>query len=460
MATEQQKQPEIITLSADKSQVTEVQSLCVNCYKQGTTRLMLTEIPYFRDILLAHFQCPYCHYENTEVEQTSPIQDHGMKFTLKVENIKDLSRQIVKSDHCSINFPSIGFEIPSTAQSSSLNTLEGFIENSIEAMNSILVQLIPTGDDYKKINSIVESLNKMKKVEEPYIVEIDDPSGNSFVQNLCVPKEDPQINTVVYIRNFEQNKAIGLIAENQTEITPADIDYDDKTSRQLVPEHKNTAATRTGLPDAIDQSTIPSSNNDIAELDEMCQSCGHMAKVRMLITQIPYFKEVTIMAFSCDTCGYRSNEVKCGGPVSPKAKKLIFKPKDVDDLSRSFLKSDTASVEIPEIGIELQPGTLGSKFTTVEGFIKDLADNFENMPFLHGDSAEKDQEDKVDALIDNLKKMRKMELPFTLIVDDPMANSYIQDPYYPEKDPCCEEFDYERTNEQNDDLGLNDMVVD
>ena len=454
----EQKTPEIITLSAD-SEVTEVESLCVNCYQTGKTRLMLTNIPFFRDILLSHFQCPHCFYENTHIEQTTPIQDHGIKYTLFVKNIKDLSRQIVKSDNCSINFPSIGFEIPYTAQASSLNTLEGFIENSINAMQYILQQLDPSGDDFKRIFEVVKELESMKNAEEEYVVEIDDPTGNSFVQNLCVPKSDPQIIISSYIRSFEQNKQIGLIAENQDEVTPAS-DFDERTSRQLVPQHKNALSTRLGLPEGIDESVIPSRSEDIVELDEPCQFCQNMSKVRMMITHIPFFKEVTIMAFSCDKCGYRSNEVKCGGAVSQYAKRFTFIPQQLDDLSRSFLKSDTATIYIPQVGVELIPGTLGSKFTTIEGFLNDLINNFENLPFLNGDSADVSETERVMELVKDLKDMKELKKDFTLIVDDPMANSYIQNPYIPEKDPCCNVDEYERTPEQNEELGLLDMVVD
>lgn len=48
-------------------------------------------------------------------------------------------------------------------------------------------------------------------------------------------------------------------------------------------------------------------------------------------------------------------------------------------------------------------------------------------------------------------------IPFTIILDDPLANSYIQNLYAPDKDPNMEETVYERTFDQNEELGLNDM---
>ena len=49
---------------------------------------------------------------------------------------------------------------------------------------------------------------------------------------------------------------------------------------------------------------------------------------------------------------------------------------------------------------------------------------------------------------------------FTLVLDDPAGNSYLQNVYAPDDDPELSIENYERTFEQNDDLGLNDMKVE
>jgi len=42
----------------------------------------------------------------------------------------------------------------------------------------------------------------------------------------------------------------------------------------------------------------------------------------MCVTNIPHFKETIVMAFQCDYCGAKSNEVKGGGSVSPLARRI------------------------------------------------------------------------------------------------------------------------------------------
>ena len=50
--------------------------------------------------------------------------------------------------------------------------------------------------------------------------------------------------------------------------------------------------------------------------------------------------------------------------------------------------------------------------------------------------------------------------PFTLILKDPMANSWIHSPYAPSPDPRLKITRYTRTTEEDDELGLLDMKVD
>lgn len=51
-------------------------------------------------------------------------------------------------------------------------------------------------------------------------------------------------------------------------------------------------------------------------------------------------------------------------------------------------------------------------------------------------------------------------IPFTVILDDPLANSYLQNLYAPDPDPGMTSEVYERTWQQNEELGLNDMKVE
>ena len=118
-----------------------------------------------------------------------------------------------------------------------------------------------------------------------------------------------------------------------------------------------------------------------------CYQCQEMGNVQMCYSSIPFFKEIIIMAFVCEHCGYRNSEIKEGGGIGEKAKKITFAVNDAKDLNRDVFKADTAAFNIPELGFEMEPGSLGSLYTTMEGLITKVIERLEeNNPFGRGDS--------------------------------------------------------------------------
>jgi len=177
----------------------------------------------------------------------------------------------------------------------------------------------------------------------------------------------------------------------------------------------------------------------------------------MCIATIPFFKEIIIMAFSCEYCGHKSTEIKQGGGISEHASKITFSIEKEEDLNRDVFKSDTAYFSIPEVDLELAPGTLGSMYTTVEGLIDKIHDHLQSAnPFGQGDSV---QNEKLMEFLGKLQTLKEGGTKFTFIMDDPLSNCFIYNPRAPEDDPQIKVEVYDRTHEQNEELGINDMVV-
>lgn len=57
-------------------------------------------------------------------------------------------------------------------------------------------------------------------------------------------------------------------------------------------------------------------------------------------------------------------------------------------------------------------------------------------------------------------QIKQVEREFTVIIDDPLGNSYVQNLYAPDADPSLTIETYERSWEQNEELGLNDIKVE
>lgn len=45
---------------AEISPVETIESLCMECHEQGITRLLLTYIPYFKEVIVISFRCEHC----------------------------------------------------------------------------------------------------------------------------------------------------------------------------------------------------------------------------------------------------------------------------------------------------------------------------------------------------------------------------------------------------------------
>ena len=121
-------------------------------------------------------------------------------------------------------------------------------------------------------------------------------------------------------------------------------------------------------------------------------------------------------------------------------------------------QSETAGLQIPEIDLVLTHGTLGGRFTTIEGILDQVYEELSERLF--HDSGDPQARQKFETFLKNLKAVKNAEKPFTLILDDPLANSYLQNLYAPDPDPNMVIENYERSWEQNEELGLNDMKVE
>ncbi|KAJ9121674.1 hypothetical protein QFC22_002294 [Naganishia vaughanmartiniae] len=452
-------------------QVQEMESMCMECGKNGMTRMLLTVIPYFREVIVMSFRCEHCGNSNTEIQQAGEIQTKGCVHTVHVLDPSDLNRQVVKSNSCTVTIPEVALTIP--ASRGQLTNIEGILRDTVRDLSlDQPLRKVMEPEDYTKIQAIIDRLkgclpengedqdNEEQTVGEvqqsaprkfiPFTLKLDDPAGNSFV-SFVGSTSDPKWSMRVYNRTRDQNVALGLVAQEETERKePAQT-----TSGKDVPE--GARRVDQALADTESGSIVP---EEIFAFPGDCSSCGHQIDTLMQRVNIPYFKDIIIMSTNCEHCGYRDNEVKSGTAISAKGKKITLKVEDEEDLSRDILKSETCGLEIPEIDLTLQPGTLGGRFTTLEGLLNQVYDELSTKVFqTGGDSMDSEERSKFEKFLGDMKAVMSASRPFTLILDDPVANSYLQNVYAPDPDPNMEIITYDRTAEQDDELGLNDMVL-
>lgn len=400
-------------LSGDDPQVTELESLCLQCRRNGTTRLLLTKIPFYREVVVMSFHCEHCGWQNSELQPAATVQPTGVRFELLVRAKQDLNRQVVKTRDAVVTLPEVELEIPARTQEGSVTTVEGLLQRAVQGLASC---------GGEKLSDFVDALRKLLELEKPFRLVLDDPSGNSFVENPQAPEADPFMSVHRYRRTAEQDSALGILAAAESNDDPHD---------------------------------------DVLGFATSCSECHAPCETRMKITQVPHFKEVVIMATTCDQCGHRTNEVKSGAGIEPQGVRLELRVLEPADLARDVLKSETCTVRVPELELEAGAGLLSGRFTTVEGLLDSMRQQLaQENPFFQGDSATEPGRLRMAVVVDKLAQAAAGRLPITLVLDDPAGNSYVQNLCAPEPDPALTVTQYERTFEQNELLGLNDMKTE
>ncbi|KAM4015568.1 zinc finger protein ZPR1 [Anomaloglossus baeobatrachus] len=414
-----------ISADDEEQQPAEIESLCMSCYQSGVTRLLLTKVPFFKEIIVSSFACDSCCSSNTEIQSAGRIQDQGVRYSLSVRNKRDVNREVVKTDYATTQIPEVDFEIPACTQKGALTTIEGILERTIVGLEQ--EQPLRQAVDAQvagKIDEFITKLQSLKDGETPFTFIIDDPSGNSFVENPFAPHKDEALVVTQYRRSREQDSLLG--------IESSDGEKSEEKQEDL--------------------------KDEVLQFQTNCPECNVPAETNMKLVQIPHFKEVVIMATNCDACGHRTNEVKSGGAIEPLGTRITLHITDPSDLTRDLLKSETCSVNIPELEFELGMGALGGKFTTLEGILKDIRDLVvDKNPFTLGDSATSDRKAKLQEFGKKIDQILEGQMKAHLVLDDAAGNSYLQNVYAPEEDPEMKIEKYERSFEQNEDLGLNDM---
>lgn len=119
--------PIFSALSADdaENQLTEIESLCMNCYATGHTRLLLTRIPYYKEVILSSFECDSCHFKNNDIQPAQRIESYGILSNLQIVDVADLNRQVVKSSYGTIRIKELDFEQAPYSENGLLTTIEG-----------------------------------------------------------------------------------------------------------------------------------------------------------------------------------------------------------------------------------------------------------------------------------------------------------------------------------------------
>lgn len=164
------------------------------------------------------------------------------------------------------------------------------------------------------------------------------------------------------------------------------------------------------------------SEKELGEMIIKCPACGieGVAKSIMKELEIPHFGKVLETTLLCPSCGFRHSDVIALEQNDP-AKYILEINKN--NLSVRVVRSQSATVMIPEIGVKVEPGPKSEGYVTnVEGVLTRFEDAVKKALNLFDDDESQANAKKALAEIQELKNGNGTA---TLIILDPFGQSNI-----------------------------------
>jgi zinc finger protein len=155
-----------------------------------------------------------------------------------------------------------------------------------------------------------------------------------------------------------------------------------------------------------------------------CPVCNGKETVesRTKTENIPHFGKILESSLTCSSCGFKHNDVICLEQKDPAKYTLTI---NKENLSSRVVKSQSATVSIPEFGIKVEPGPKSLGYVSnIEGVIIRFCEGLKKALVIFNNEESQKNGYKI------LKKLDKLvngEIEATLVIEDPYGQSNIMD---------------------------------
>ncbi len=154
-----------------------------------------------------------------------------------------------------------------------------------------------------------------------------------------------------------------------------------------------------------------------------CPVCGKPTlKIEEYLYEVPHVGKVILASGKCSSCGYKFSDVRLFEAKKPG--KIIYRVESPEDLNALVVRSASASILIPELGLRMVPGPASEGFiTTVEGVL----DRF--LEALHAACADPSADKKAcKEMEEKINAAKEGRIKFTLVIVDPEGVSEVASP--------------------------------
>lgn len=153
----------------------------------------------------------------------------------------------------------------------------------------------------------------------------------------------------------------------------------------------------------------------------VCPGCGNETMdVQELYDEIPGLGKAVLISMVCSACGVKAyHEV----PLESKGiKRVEFRVSDQGGLNARVIRSPTGRILIPELGLELAPGSRPLGFVTnVEGVLERFLQVAEQLAGVEEGS----RKVRAEETVKKIRQAMEGSLPFTIVIEDEQGNSAI-----------------------------------
>ena len=151
-----------------------------------------------------------------------------------------------------------------------------------------------------------------------------------------------------------------------------------------------------------------------------CPCCNTDIEYLYKTENIPYFSDILIISAVCPSCGYKyvdTQLLKHGEPA-----RYTVAIETEEDLAVRVVRSMSASIEIPELGVRIDPGPACQGFISNMEGVLDRIETVVTGALNWGNEVEKEN---AAALLVDIARVKAGTFPVTLILEDPSGNSGI-----------------------------------